>query len=518
MNEWSFQSNSIVHLKLTLGDVAKRGSLAEIEANDPTSTHPLHKAARRRDKPLYEISTARLFNLSLRANLTKHEVPRSVWLMSDEQRKRPAYDPTTRMYRMAPSASELVTEALTPDMVWLAFALRYREALARTLEVWTSTDPNASLTEPTTMTELARSCLTPKQFATNQIARTPTFAERRVDYVGGVPARKVAVRTKKDLMGRPVIYAHYNIEPQGIPDEVIRDFMAAIWSSLSEVKIPPETPSGEVPEEVRVQNQSIVGYLACNLNMRRAALRFNHVVASHQHPQPLERLILAVRNDIDSKVVVANHFVGTRENPSTERRQAQLSAVFGYLYEKYSLASPVSILRRLFVAEDHLGLGLREPEEADYLPLLTGVGHCGEHAKLAFRVMQSLRAMHPEIKTIVLGKHVYIDHAYVLVNVVFREIFKTVKRIAPSPDGNNVVYISDLAAALAELPFRPFLLDAYMDLSAFDTDPHSLLRHMHNIRKRDFQTSYIHVLDYKISNDIAREREIDATSESFEGV
>lgn len=256
------------------------------------------------------------------------------------------------------------------------------------------------------------------------------------------------------VSGPPVTTLEVLLE---LPDDYARVLCAVQWSSLSEHAARPPAKTSAYPKGLISGFLAIQRLLAGTVNLNRGRQILIGIVGSCAPITDAKQLMVAARSYIDEYIIAANHWGEARESfgsaNSTERYQARMSDFLGTLYENRTLASPVNIIRGLFFGDD-FGINLfPADEDVATLWLQLGVGHCGEHARVGFRVLRDIMSAEPgsPISDIIQSGNANIDHAFVLVNLAVDTVFRTRvvnKHNKHLPQG-SILRVFDLEDALA---------------------------------------------------------------------
>src|SRR5262249_32269121 len=147
-------------------------------------------------------------------------------------------------------------------------------------------------------------------------------------------------------------------------------------------------------------------------------------------------VVKVVRDDIDARLITANHWGQRREDRVTETYQRKLSDVLGAIHQsQWLMSSPVSWHRQLLSLAGQTSLlslpagraaALTYEQEVAVI-LQWGVGHCGEHTDVSFAVLrQIMREGHAaKFGTIYHSGNGNIDHAFVVGGFKIAKIVKT---------------------------------------------------------------------------------------------
>ncbi|MFO7566896.1 MAG: hypothetical protein R6X02_29905 [Enhygromyxa sp.] len=285
----------------------------------------------------------------------------------------------------------------------------------------------------------------------------------------------------------------------------VRKAAAANWSWLSTCEVKEGTNAGKLPRGMVEAFLNVQKHIAAALDMRGAEKIFDAIVARNQSEPNARQLVIKTRADIDRHVIVANHWGDARESISSsdpvERYQSRMSDFFGSLYEDHTLASPVNLVRGLFEATQDRGaaFGINLPSRPglfEKVPLLVGVGHCGEHAILGFDLLCAIAKGGGKkvIKHVIQSGNANIDHAFVLVNIEVPVVFKTWVLNENSKQSRHraPILVLNLKDALADPDNAGGLVfDAYLQLDRFDANPAKLLHSLQNKKNAGMNTVYV---------------------------
>jgi protein involved in ribonucleotide reduction len=203
--------------------------------------------------------------------------------------------------------------------------------------------------------------------------------------------------------------------------------------------------------------------------------------------RPVLEVVKKIRDDIDARMITANHWGDLREDPAKEPFQRNLSDLFGEIHQNHWYASPVRFLRvmsggkievdrpasateqvRLLALSDKGGF-LSEEDKWTQLILQFGTGHCGEHAVVSYFIIKKLMDAGNEAKfvSVTATGNANVDHAFVVGGLEVGEIIKTRNKKDFSPGGiGKAVVLFDLEFQLiSHKGFDGWVLDPYLDSS-----------------------------------------------------
>lgn len=221
--------------------------------------------------------------------------------------------------------------------------------------------------------------------------------------------------------------------------------------------------------------------------------------------------VVAVRDDVDRKLIAANHWTEARENEPGEEYQQRMSMLIGSVKDSKGFASPVNSLRAIRETIESDMLAKKKPPTPltarEFLDVLAdsvvftlqfGVGHCQEHANVAYVVlvnlMESDTDIRDKLKTVILGGNANIDHEFVVGGLrPDRTELAEVRRddnFRQKRGGAILVY--DLARLLATpLPGDGFVCDAYISRKLVDTNLDRMLKRINDPSRKDRATKYL---------------------------
>jgi hypothetical protein len=289
--------------------------------------------------------------------------------------------------------------------------------------------------------------------------------------------------------------------------DFVRNAAAANWSWLSTVPAKERVGASSLPRGVLEAFLNVQKHVASALDMRVAEQLFDAIVVRNQAEPDAKQLVIKTRADIDRHVIVANHWGDARESISSsdpvERYQSRMSDFFGGLYENYTLASPVNLARGLFAGtkdrDAAFGISLPyRPGLFEKVPLLVGVGHCGEHAMLGFELLRAIAKGGGKgvITHVVESGNANIDHSFVLVNIDIPVAFKTkvLNEGNKKADFQKPIDIVNLQDVLADpVNAGGIVLDAYLQLDRFEASPTKLLHSLQHKSNKGLNTTFVAV-------------------------
>jgi hypothetical protein len=279
--------------------------------------------------------------------------------------------------------------------------------------------------------------------------------------------------------------------PPADRDEVVRILIAADYSKIykfgksvrpnawfaTETRVPPVAATG-IEKSLKVWEKNVAHYLWNHTSFDRAEKIKKEIIdraITNMGKSQLE-VVQGIRDDIDARMVTANHWGDLREDFKTERYQRKLSDVFGAIHQsQFLLASPVALIRFLSTRAGQVVLldidvaktvNLTLDEEATFA-LAWGVGHCGEHSKVSYSVVRALMNAGNAAKfaSLILTGNANVDHAFVVGGLRVSKVIHTRftrEAFKGAPAGTNVD-VWDLREELAKNPgIDGFVLDPYL--------------------------------------------------------
>ena len=234
--------------------------------------------------------------------------------------------------------------------------------------------------------------------------------------------------------------------PPADRDEVARIFVAADYTKIYKhgktVGRAPWFVAGNAPTgieaELKQWEKNVAHYLWNHTSLLRGERIFKEIVAAGISAatggKSTLEIVKIVRDEIDARLITANHWGQRREDRLTETYQRKLSDVYGAIHAKqFFMASPIAWLRK-FGFEDEQRFLLDAPPrsalsagEQLVVSLQWGVGHCQEHANVSFHALAAImNAGHSsKFSTVVLSGNSNIDHAYVVGGFRSPDVFST---------------------------------------------------------------------------------------------
>jgi len=195
------------------------------------------------------------------------------------------------------------------------------------------------------------------------------------------------------------------------------------------------------------------------------------------------KLIDAIRDGVDRKMIPANHWAGLREDPRSEPFQNIISNVMNYLSVECKIANPISFIRSTIYTSLPKYLltkaGKPNPTKSEYqdylnaalysegwkLYLQFGFGNCGEHAQVCYHAFKTLMENGTTtnykklFKNIIYTGHLFTDHAFLVGGFELSEVrYRKAKPSAMYWDIEEIV--RKLKTAKKEMD--AFVVDAYM--------------------------------------------------------
>lgn len=258
---------------------------------------------------------------------------------------------------------------------------------------------------------------------------------------------------------------------------MMRKLLAMDWSKLARYG----QPGSSLPVYVNTWWSNVYYYLLNHTTLGRGRAIRDQLKNAHK-TKTAQELSTALRNDIDSWIVTANHWGEARESLTTERHQRLLSDLFGSLHQSAWLASPVCFLREL---SDSLS-----EEDAAALVFTYGAGHCGEHAGCSFALLKAIisETSGREVSHVVYTGNANIDHAFVVYNLDVSTVIKTTTTAANNTrvgGAGKRIHVWNLREAISSnAPKKGFVMDPYLDPSVMRATAEELLDALNNSRRR----------------------------------
>lgn len=201
-------------------------------------------------------------------------------------------------------------------------------------------------------------------------------------------------------------------------------------------------------------------------------------------------IVRAVRDTIDRVMITANVWDAAREDPHDETLQFRLADLIGAFNHAGGFTSPVGYIREL--QED----GYFSDEEWLHAAAQIGVGHCGEHAAMAFYVLKGLMSANPRIGqtlgTIILSGQANVDHSFVVGGFRPRRVVQTTVQWA----GNKAFELNEHVVLLnlaEQLPGNTegFVCDPYLAPTAISPTAQGLAQHLQRLRNHQTRTEFV---------------------------
>jgi hypothetical protein len=289
-------------------------------------------------------------------------------------------------------------------------------------------------------------------------------------------------------------------------DEAARLFMAADYTKIyahgkTIGRSPWYTPGGAsatgIERELKQWERNVAHYLWNHTSIDRGKKIAAEVVDAGKNAAGAGKSVLdvvqIVRDEIDARLITANHWGQDREDRVKEEYQRKLSDLFGAIHQaQFQMASPVAWLRAV---TDHGELTAAKPgarkaflnvdhtappvtiEDVVGLAVQWGVGHCGEHSKVSWVVMRQIMNAGHQAKfvTIIHSGNANVDHAFVVGGFRIPKLIKTIlsKDYFIGSKGNDA-NVFDLREALSGGQ-DGFILDPYLAPSQIPTTCKALL-------------------------------------------
>lgn len=260
---------------------------------------------------------------------------------------------------------------------------------------------------------------------------------------------------------------------------MMRKLLAMDWSKLARYG----QPSSTLPVYVQTWWTNVYQYLLNHTKLDRGRTIRDQIKSANK-TKTAQELSTALRNDIDSWIVTANHWGEARESLTTERHQRLLSDLFGSLHQSAWLASPVCFLREL---SDNLSLS---DDDGAALVFTYGAGHCGEHASCSFVLLKAIisETSAREVSHVIYSGNANIDHAFVVYNLDVSTVIRTKTTAANNSrvgGAGKSIYVWNLRDAISSnAPRKGFVMDPYLDPTVMRATAEELLEALNNARRR----------------------------------
>ena len=289
-------------------------------------------------------------------------------------------------------------------------------------------------------------------------------------------------------------------------DEAARLFMAADYTKIyanGKTKgrtqwyaSPGVAPTG-IERELKQWERNVAHYLWNHTSIDRGKKIAAEVVDAGKNAAGAGKSVLdvvqIVRDEIDARLITANHWGQDREHPVKEEYQRKLSDLFGAIHQaQFEMASPVAFLRavtdhgdqtandpgarKAFLNVDHTAPPVTIEDVVGVI-VQWGVGHCGEHSKVSWIVMRQIMNAGHQAKfvTIIHSGNANVDHAFVVGGFRVPKLIKTILSKAYFEGAKNANKdVFDLRAALSAGQ-DGFILDPYLAPSQIPTTCKALL-------------------------------------------
>ena len=375
------------------------------------------------------------------------------WLITDNKTtffrrkiipgKRPLFDDTLFAYLNEPVDQQMVDDLIDatkkgkPVDLTMEVNVHFKAFSKRMLDYLTrekADEFNLADPEPPDADEIAGKGKTPGTFKEGPRGSGVDFiyvdAAQRIH---DVPCHLSAFKTG------PQYDLTFNLDTEKLTDlarlNVMRVLIAADHSRL--LAQGAAGAKGEVRKRLKVWSTNLAVFLFNFLDFDRAGSLFESLLTRAQANFPktsLPDFILGVRDDIDKKMITANHWAEARENEPGEEFQQKMARVFGSIRQTKPFASPVLTLRQM---EDFMARALQANKAKagqpttltsdDLLNILVdkvkfvlqfGLGHCQEHGDVSFVTLRTLMVRNAKIlaalDTIILGGNANSDHEFVV--------------------------------------------------------------------------------------------------------
>lgn len=252
-------------------------------------------------------------------------------------------------------------------------------------------------------------------------------------------------------------------------DEFVTAMVAADWTALYGIRAL-KSPPPSLRNSMGTWGKNIQIYMANYTRLERGKRILEKIVsvgkAEADKGAGVQKIIQTVRDEIDRRLITANVWHAPRENKTSESYQYELMwllsslALPGKEYFKETL--PIYRYRALASELDYT------LEQRAHFILQAGVGHCSEHAQVAFLALKAIEASTVgAIPTpIISSGQTRTDHALVIVGVLPRWVLRAkYKKTNPHYDEahpDRPIHIWDLRQALNEAGGGGYVCDPYL--------------------------------------------------------
>lgn len=271
--------------------------------------------------------------------------------------------------------------------------------------------------------------------------------------------------------------------------------------------------AGEQKQRVTRRSTNVAAFLVNFVDFDRAKNLFDKIIERAAKKSPMSvapDLVRFVRDDIDRKMIAANHFAEDRENEPGEEYQQRMSHVIGSLKQTKPFASPVMSLRQISdlmeanMIKKRGGAALTDTDlmnitgDKACFALQFGLGHCQEHADISFMVFSKLIKDTPDardkLKTVVLGGNANLDHEFTIVG-----LRPDRKELANVRLDNNFrqkkggqIQVIDLKRLIDNnLPVNGYVCDAYLAKTVITGHLQQLLTRISDVKRKPRNTNYL---------------------------
>jgi protein involved in ribonucleotide reduction len=270
-----------------------------------------------------------------------------------------------------------------------------------------------------------------------------------------------------------------------------------------------------IERALQTWESNIARYLFTHTSLARGQKIIDEIIgnATASMSKPILDVVKQIRDDIDARMITANHWGDLREDPVREKYQKKLSDLFGEIHQGHWYASPVRFLRamsggtievdrpasateqvKLLALTDKGGF-LSQADKWAQLILQFGTGHCGEHSVVSFFIIKTLMDSGNEAKfvSVTATGNANVDHAFVVGGIQIGEKIVTKNRKAFSPGGiGKTVALLDLEFQLVSHKGADgWVLDPYLDSTVQPRTMKALLARLNDPGRGELATKFL---------------------------
>lgn len=251
--------------------------------------------------------------------------------------------------------------------------------------------------------------------------------------------------------------------------EFVTAMVAADWTALYGARTV-KSPSAQLMDSIHTWGINVQTYMVNYTRLKRGKKILDQIVqagkAAADAGAGTQEIIQTVRDEIDRRVITANAWGAPRESRKSEGYQYELMWLLRSLAlrgdESPKHALPILRFRLLATSLEYT------PEQRVHFILQAGVGHCSEHAQVAFLALKALeKDTAGAIPTpIISSGQTRTDHALVIVGVLPRLLipakFKKNNPHYTEEHADKVIFVWDLRQALDEAGGGGYVCDPYL--------------------------------------------------------